>query len=192
MSRLGAEVIVTNALAAWGSNRCWGHVTHHRTAVLIGPSGAGESTLINGLLGAQRQATREVRLSDGRGRHTTVARELIQMPGGGVLIDTPGLRALGLTGSEEGISSTFPDIEQIASSCRFSDCSHDLNRTALCESAVELGVLAAERLASYHKLMREAQIAGGGDRRTSKCRGKSQTETDGEARRIFTSSWVAT
>ena len=155
----GAEVIVTNALAAEGLEPLLGHVTHHRTAVLIGPSGAGKSTLINGLLGEQRQATREVRLSDGRGRHTTVARELIQMPGGGVLIDTPGLRALGLTGSEEGISSTFPDIEQIASSCRFSDCSHDLEPDCAVQSAVESGVLPAERLASYHKLMREAQVA---------------------------------
>jgi ribosome biogenesis GTPase len=155
----GAEVIVTNARAAEGLEPLLGHVTHHRTAVLMGPSGAGKSTLINGLLGEQRQATREVRLNDGRGRHTTVARELIQMPGGGVLIDTPGLRALGLTGSEEGISSAFPDIEQIAGSCRFSDCTHDLEPDCAVQSAVESGALPAERLASYHKLRREAQVA---------------------------------
>ena len=154
----GAEVVVTNALAAEGLAPLLGHVSGHRTAVLIGPSGAGKSTLINGLLGEERQATREVRVSDGRGRHTTVARELVQMPGGGVLIDTPGLRALGLTGSEDGISSAFPDIEQVAVSCRFGDCTHEHEPGCAVRSAVESGVLSAERLASYQKLMREAQV----------------------------------
>jgi ribosome biogenesis GTPase / thiamine phosphate phosphatase len=154
----GAEVVVTNALAAEGLEPLLRHVSCHRTAVLIGPSGAGKSTLINGLLGEQRQATREVRLSDGRGRHTTVARELVQMPGGGVLIDTPGLRALGLTGSEDGISSAFPDIEQLAGSCRFGDCTHGHEPGCAVRSAVETGLLPADRLASYQKLMREAQV----------------------------------
>lgn len=155
----GAEVIVTNALAAEGLAPLLGHVSSHRTAVLIGPSGAGKSTIINGLLGEQRQATHEVRLSDGRGRHTTVARELIQVPGGGVLIDTPGLRTLGLTGSEEGISSTFPDVERIARCCRFADCTHTHEPDCAVRSAVDLGTLPAERLVSYHKLKREAQVA---------------------------------
>ena len=126
--------------------------------MLIGPSGAGKSTLINGLLGEERQETREVRVSDGRGRHTTVTRELVQMPGGGVLIDTPGLRALGLTGSEQGISCAFPDIERVAVSCRFGDCTHEHEPGCAVRSAVESGALPAERLASYHKLMREAQV----------------------------------
>ena len=112
---LGADVLVMNALAGDGIRPILGYISDHRTAVLVGPSGAGKSTLINSLLGEQRQATREVRVSDGRGMHTTVARELIQMPGGGVLIDTPGLRAFGLTGSEEGIASVFPEIEQALS-----------------------------------------------------------------------------
>ncbi|MEI6448877.1 MAG: ribosome small subunit-dependent GTPase A [Actinomycetes bacterium] len=155
----GAEVVVTSALTAEGLEPLLRHVSCHRTAVLIGPSGAGKSTLINGLLGEQRQATREVRVSDGRGRHTTVARELIQMPGGGVLVDTPGLRALGLTGSEEGISSAFPDIEQVAGSCRFGDCTHEHEPGCAVRSAVESGALPADRLASYQKLMREAQVA---------------------------------
>ena len=108
---LGADVLVTNALAGDGIQPILEYISDHRTAVLVGPSGAGKSTLINSLLGEQRQATREVRVSDGRGMHTTVSRELIQMPGGGVLIDTPGLRAFGLTGSEEGIASVFPEID---------------------------------------------------------------------------------
>ena len=105
---LGADVLVTNALAGDGIRPILEYISAHRTAVLVGPSGAGKSTLINSLLGEQRQATREVRVSDGKGMHTTVARELIPMPGGGVLIDTPGLRAFGLTGSEEGISWSSP------------------------------------------------------------------------------------
>ena len=110
---LGADVLVTNALAGDGVElAASSYIAGHRTAVLIGPSGAGKSTLVNALLGEERQATREVRVSDGRGRHTTVARELIQMPGGGVLIDTPGLRALGLTGVGGGHRLGLPGVER--------------------------------------------------------------------------------
>ena len=156
---LGADVIVMNALAGDGIQPILEYISDHRTAVLVGPSGAGKSTLINSLLGEQRQATREVRVSDGKGMHTTVARELIQMPGGGVLIDTPGLRAFGLTGSEEGIALVFPEIEQFARSCRFRDCTHNDEPGCAVRSAVESGTLPPERLASYHKLMGEAQFA---------------------------------
>ena len=154
----GADVLAMNALTGEGIAPLLAYVAGHRTAVLIGPSGAGKSTLVNALLGEQRQATREVRVSDGRGRHATVARELFQMPGGGVLIDTPGLRELGLTGSEEGISATFPDIEAASRSCRFRDCAHRDEPGCAVRAAVELGALAPERLASYHKLVREARV----------------------------------
>jgi ribosome biogenesis GTPase len=154
---LGVDVLVTNALSGDSADLLLAYISGDRTAVLVGPSGAGKSTLINGLLGEQRQATREVRVGDGKGRHTTVARELIQMPQGGVLIDTPGLRALGLTGSEEGIASVFPDIEEAAGSCRFRDCTHDHEPGCAVRAAVESGALTPERLASYHKLLAEAQ-----------------------------------
>lgn len=156
---LGVDVVVTNALAAADLEPLRARLSPGRTAALIGPSGAGKSTIINGLLGEQRQATREVRVSDGRGRHTTVARELVRMPGGGVLIDTPGLRALGLTGSEQGIASAFPDVEAIARGCRFRDCSHGDEPGCGVRSAVESGALPAERLVSYDKLMRETRFA---------------------------------
>ncbi len=156
---LGAEVLVTNALAGDSTQPILEYISGHRTAVLVGPSGAGKSTIINALLGEQRQATREARVSDGRGRHTTVTRELIQMPGGGVLIDTPGIRALGLTGSVEGIASAFPDIDQASRSCRFRDCTHTVEPGCAVQAAVESGELLTERLASYHKLMREVQSA---------------------------------
>ena len=155
----GADVLAMNALTGEGVAPLRAYVSGHRTAVLIGPSGAGKSTLVNALLGEQRQATREVRVSDGRGRHATVARELIQMPGGGVLIDTPGLRELGLTGSEEGITAAFPDIELASRSCRFRDCAHVDEPGCAVRAAVESGALPPERLASYHKLVREAHVA---------------------------------
>jgi len=154
----GADVLVMNALAGEGVQPLLAYISGHRTAVLVGPSGAGKSTLINVLLGERRQATCEVRVSDGRGRHTTVTRELIQMPGGGMLIDTPGLRSLGLTGSEEGISSTFPDIEEFALSCRFRDCTHNEEPGCAVRSAVATGALQSARLDSYHKLIGEAQV----------------------------------
>ena len=155
----GVDVLLTSALAGEGLESLLAYLSGHRTAVLLGPSGAGKSTLVNALLGEQRQATREVRLSNGRGRHQTVARELIQLPGGGVLIDTPGLRALGLTGLEEGIASTFPEIGELARSCRFADCTHETEPSCAVRSAVESGELPPERLASHHKLVREAQVA---------------------------------
>jgi len=155
---LGVDVLVTNALSGDSVELLLAYITEQRTAVLVGPSGAGKSTLINALLGEQRQATREVRIGDGRGRHTTVARELIPMPRGGVLIDTPGLRALGLTGSEEGIATVFPDIQQVSESCRFRDCTHQDEPGCAVRLAVESGALPPERLASYHKLIREAQV----------------------------------
>jgi len=156
---IGCEVHVTSAVTGLGMDSLSGYVGDRKTAVLLGPSGAGKSTLINALLGESRQETREVRISDHRGRHTTVARELIQLPGGGILIDTPGLRALALTGSEAGIASTFPEIEKAARACRFRDCTHKDEPGCAVRAAVESGELPASRLANYHKLLREAEVA---------------------------------
>lgn len=154
----GVDVLTTNALAGDGIEPLFGYLDGHRTAVLIGPSGAGKSTLLNALLGYERQDTREVRVSDGRGRHTTVTRELVPVAGG-VLIDTPGLRALGLTGSDEGIASAFPDIEEAAGACRFGDCTHMDEPGCGVRAAVDAGTIPAERLGSYHKLLRESEVA---------------------------------
>jgi ribosome biogenesis GTPase len=155
---IGVDVLLVNGLAGEGTQAILGYITDHRTAVLVGPSGAGKSTLVNSLLGEERQATRAVRLSDGRGVHTTVSRELIQVPGGGLLIDTPGLRAFGLTGSAEGITSAFSEIDLFSRSCRFRDCTHNEEPGCAVQAAVESGGLTAERLASYRKLMGEALI----------------------------------
>jgi ribosome biogenesis GTPase len=156
---LGADVLVMNALAGEGIEPVLAYLSDHRTAVLVGPSGAGKSTLVNALLGEQRQATRAVRVSDGRGRHTTVTRELIMMPGGGLLIDTPGLREVGLTGSTEGIVSAFPEIDEASEACRFRDCTHTDEPGCAVLEALASGTLPPERLASFHKLTAEAQFA---------------------------------
>jgi ribosome biogenesis GTPase len=117
------------------------------TAVLLGASGAGKSTLVNALLGEGRQATGAVRASDGRGRHTTVTRELVALPGGALLVDTPGLREVGLW---DGAGASFADIDELAASCRFADCRHETEPGCAVRAAVD-----EERIAAWRKLARE-------------------------------------
>lgn len=156
---LGVDVMTVDARERDGAAPLLSHTSGNRTAVLIGPSGAGKSTIVNALLGRERQATGPVRAADQRGRHTTVARELVALPGGGVLIDTPGLRALGLTGSAAGVGAAFADIDRLSQECRFRDCAHQNEPACAVRAAVEEGALDAERLAGYHKLLRETELA---------------------------------
>ncbi|APE32778.1 ribosome small subunit-dependent GTPase A [Nocardia mangyaensis] len=125
------------------------------TVALIGPSGAGKSTLANALLGEEVFATNAVRAVDGKGRHTTVHRELRALPGGGTLIDTPGLRGIGLHDAAEGLSKTFSDIESLTADCRFTDCAHESEPGCAVLAAVDNGTLPERRLASYRKLAKE-------------------------------------
>ncbi|SNR81230.1 ribosome small subunit-dependent GTPase A [Actinomadura mexicana] len=125
------------------------------TVVLVGPSGAGKSTLGNALLGAEALATGAVREADGKGRHTTVRRELLPLPGGGVLIDTPGLRGVGLFEASQGLERAFADVEELAARCRFGDCAHESEPGCAVLEAIEDGALPRRRLDSYRKLMRE-------------------------------------
>ncbi|MER6540300.1 ribosome small subunit-dependent GTPase A [Streptomyces sp. 900105755] len=127
------------------------------TSVLLGQSGAGKSTLANALLGEDVMDVRAARDVDGKGRHTTTTRNLLALPGGGVLIDTPGLRGVGLYDAETGVGQVFAEIEELADGCRFSDCGHESEPGCAVRSAVESGELPVRRLESYRKLMRENQ-----------------------------------
>ncbi|AOW93761.1 ribosome small subunit-dependent GTPase A [Rhodococcus sp. WMMA185] len=125
------------------------------TIALIGPSGAGKSTLANALLGEDLLATGRVRDGDNKGRHTTAHRELVPLPHGGTLIDTPGLRGVGMWDASDGIDKTFPEIDELAAQCRFDDCAHESEPGCAVRGAIERGELPERRLASYRKLIRE-------------------------------------
>ncbi|MFE1049394.1 ribosome small subunit-dependent GTPase A [Streptomyces olivaceus] len=127
------------------------------TAVLLGQSGAGKSTLANALLGADVMDVREIRDVDGKGRHTTTTRNLLVLPGGGVLIDTPGLRGVGLWDANSGVEQVFAEIAELAERCRFHDCAHGTEPGCAVLAAIDDGELPERRLDSYRKLMRENQ-----------------------------------
>jgi len=126
-----------------------------RTAAMIGSSGAGKSTLLNRLCGEAVQATGSVSEAVGKGRHVTTSRDLIRMPQGGMVIDNPGIREIAFWDSGGGIENAFPDIEQLAAGCRFSDCSHLHEPGCRVQQAVARGALGPDRLESYHKMNRE-------------------------------------
>lgn len=129
----------------------------NKMAVLIGRSGVGKSSLVNMLVGSTVQETTPVRESDGKGRHTTVSREIIALPQGGSIIDMPGVRGLGLWDADEGIGAAFSDIEELAMQCRFRDCLHTNEPGCAVRAAVQSGDLSADRLASYVRLREESQ-----------------------------------
>ncbi|MFJ9862812.1 ribosome small subunit-dependent GTPase A [Streptomyces sp. NPDC101165] len=127
------------------------------TSVLLGQSGAGKSTLANALVGDDVMDVQAARDVDGKGRHTTTTRNLLPLPSGGVLIDTPGLRGVGLFDAESGVGQVFSEIEELAEQCRFHDCVHESEPGCAVRAAVDSGALPVRRLDSYRKLMRENQ-----------------------------------
>ncbi|WP_280433784.1 ribosome small subunit-dependent GTPase A [Nocardia brasiliensis] len=156
------------------------------TVALIGPSGAGKSTLANALLGQEVFATNAVRAADKKGRHTTVHRELRPLPNGGTLIDTPGLRGIGLWDAAEGIEKTFSDIESLAAQCRFGDCAHNGEPGCAVLAAIDSGELTQRRFDSYRKLAKEnAWMAARTDRRLQAERHRQWREITKQQRQIY-------
>ena len=151
----GATVIPLSALVDRSLDALAAELADGQTAAMIGSSGVGKSTILNRLLGDERQRTSAVREDDHRGRHTTVTRELFRMPGGWLLIDMPGLREVQLWTAPEGLDESFEDIQELAAGCRFRDCTHENEPGCAVLSAVQDSGLDGARLANYHKMRRE-------------------------------------
>lgn len=152
----GVDILVTSSLEQDGCSSILPYLKDGKTIALIGSSGVGKSTLINRLLGEERIRTGGLR-NDEKGRHTTTHRELLQLPMGGLVIDTPGMREMGLWSVDEGLDKSFSDIERLSSACRFHDCSHTTEPGCAVQNAIVSGELSVERLLSYQKLQTEVQ-----------------------------------
>ena len=152
----GVPVRVLSALEGIGLDSLMPLLPSGKTVALLGSSGVGKSTIVNALLGFERQATGAVRADDQRGRHTTTGRELLLMPSGALLIDSPGMRSVGMWEIEEGLADAFADVEAFAANCRFSDCTHGNEPGCAVQGAISSGELPQARLDSERKLARES------------------------------------
>lgn len=152
-----AQVLLASARTGAGMDEVERLIAPGETACFIGSSGAGKSTLVNRLAGSELLHTAEVREGDSRGRHTTTHRQLFILPSGAIVIDTPGMRELGLVDADGGVEDTFADIEELSMECRFRDCSHTIEAGCAVLAAVERGVLDQARHTSFLKLKREIQ-----------------------------------
>jgi ribosome biogenesis GTPase len=152
-----APVVAVSALADHGVDPLYAFLGPGRTAALLGSSGVGKSTIVNRLLGGEHFRTGAVRESDSRGRHTTTHRELAPLPGGGALIDTPGMRELQLWAGEGSVDEVFDEIAAFAAQCRFGDCTHAVEPGCAVQAALAKGGVSQERWESYRKLLGEAR-----------------------------------
>ena len=153
----GVDVLVTSSQSEDGYTAVLKYITLGQTVVFIGSSGVGKSTLINRILGEELIETREIRRDD-KGRHATTNRELFLIPTGGCIIDTPGMRELGLESAN--LARTFVDIDELAAQCKFKDCKHENEPGCMVRKAIAEGTLTEERLQSYLKLKKEAKYEG--------------------------------
>ncbi|MBP2079323.1 ribosome biogenesis GTPase [Oceanobacillus polygoni] len=152
---IGIPIIAVSSVSKDGVAELMEYLPAGRTVTLLGSSGVGKSTLVNTLLGKEVQDTKEIRESDSRGRHTTTHREMFSLPNGALLIDTPGMRELQLWDGESSIDTTFQDVEQLTTECRFTDCRHDTEPGCRVQEALATGELSEARFESYLKLQRE-------------------------------------
>ena len=151
----GVPVHAISSLTGDGLDVVRSYIEPGKTIALLGSSGVGKSTLVNTLVGEEILAVKEIRESDGEGRHTTTHRQLVPLPGGGLVLDTPGMRELQLWESSEGLGETFADIEELAAQCRFNDCAHNTEPGCAIRAALDDGTLESGRWESYGKLLRE-------------------------------------
>jgi ribosome biogenesis GTPase len=171
----GVDVVTTSAENGDGIDALLAHLPPQGTLVLLGPSGAGKSTLINALVGLKVQPTGEVRTGDFKGKHTTTSRELVPLPNGAVLMDTPGVRVFGLFDADDGLGEMFGDVEELAGRCRFSDCAHQKEPGCAVQASLTGGTLDERRWRSYVKLQRELAALA--------------RRTDAAARRAYQREW---
>lgn len=157
---MGTAVHTLSAVTGEGLAALETYLQPGRTAVFLGSSGVGKSSLVNALAGRPVMTTGGIREDDGKGRHTTTFRQLIYLPGGAMIIDTPGMREIGIGDAAEGIEDAFADVEEYAGQCRFRDCGHQGEPGCAVLAAIAEGALEASRLESYLKLKREAEYAG--------------------------------
>jgi len=154
---LGVDVLAVSSVTGEGLDGVRAVVGPGRTAAMVGPSGVGKSSLANALAGRTVAAAREVRAGDGRGRHTTTARELHLLPGGGLLVDTPGMRELALYDDADGVDIAYADVAELATHCRFRDCGHRTEPGCAVAAAIDDGTLDPARFVAWRKLQREVQ-----------------------------------
>jgi ribosome biogenesis GTPase len=152
----GVPLVITSVKEGIGVNELRALV-RGRSVVLLGESGAGKSSIVNALLGEDAAAEGGVRAADAKGRHTTTNRSLHLLPGGGTLVDSPGIRSIGLWGDPDAVTEAFADIAELADGCRFVDCGHDSEPGCSVKAAVEAGTVAPERLAAWRQLEAEAR-----------------------------------
>jgi ribosome biogenesis GTPase len=153
----GVPVHAVSTVTGEGLAELDAYLGEGKTVALIGSSGVGKSTLVNRLAGREVLATQEIRESDGRGRHTTSHRELVPLPGGGLVLDTPGMRELQLWETTDGMQEAFDDVEELVAVCRFADCAHGVEPGCAVQAALADGSLAPERYESWVKLQRELE-----------------------------------